>query len=93
MAPSMFSPSSFMRARRYVASIATSEAAMISAEPHDESATVGCFLLLHVMAALPYKKTCPEVECRVPQSDSEKPVRGKLSVRAYRNPTDLWCDR
>eukprot|EP00965_Chrysotila_dentata_P110833 3662976-Pleurochrysis_carterae.AAC.1 len=68
-----------MSERRYVASFAASEAAIISAS-QDESATVGCFLLLQVMAALPYRKTCPEVECRVAQSESEKPVRGRLSI-------------
>eukprot|EP00965_Chrysotila_dentata_P255802 6212343-Pleurochrysis_carterae.AAC.5 len=27
------------------------------------------------------------------QSESENPVRGGLFVRAYRSPTDRWCDR
>eukprot|EP00965_Chrysotila_dentata_P079502 2621979-Pleurochrysis_carterae.AAC.1 len=63
------SPSSCSRARRYVASVAASEAAMISAS-HEDEATVGCFLLLQVMAAFPYMKTGPEVEWRVAQSES-----------------------
>eukprot|EP00965_Chrysotila_dentata_P095764 3165552-Pleurochrysis_carterae.AAC.1 len=74
----MASPSSSRSAQRYVASFAASEAATISAS-QDDSATVGCFLLLHVMAACPYMKTCPEVECRVAQSESEKPARGSVS--------------
>eukprot|EP00965_Chrysotila_dentata_P151037 4991485-Pleurochrysis_carterae.AAC.1 len=77
----LFSPSSSSSARKYVASLAASEAAMISAS-QDESATDGCFLLLHVMAARPYMKTWPEVEWRVAQSESENPVSGVLSVRA-----------
>eukprot|EP00965_Chrysotila_dentata_P044621 1483127-Pleurochrysis_carterae.AAC.2 len=81
-----------MSARRYVASFAASEAAMISVS-HDERATVGCFLLLHVIAALPYRKTCPEVECFVAQSESKSPASGRLSARAYRSPTDMWRDK
>eukprot|EP00965_Chrysotila_dentata_P106615 3521451-Pleurochrysis_carterae.AAC.1 len=88
----MSSPSSLMSVRRCVASFAASEAAMISAS-QDERATVGCFLLLHVKAALPYRKTCPEVECLVAQSGSENPASGRLSARAYRNPTDIWRDK
>eukprot|EP00965_Chrysotila_dentata_P031269 1040980-Pleurochrysis_carterae.AAC.1 len=75
------SPSSSRSARRYVASFAASEAATISAS-HEESATVACFLLLHVMAACPYMNTCPDVECRVAQSESENPASGRLSARA-----------
>eukprot|EP00965_Chrysotila_dentata_P109264 3611169-Pleurochrysis_carterae.AAC.1 len=54
-------PNSLSRVRRYVASFAASEAAMISAS-QEESATEGCFLLLQVIAARPYIKTCPDVE-------------------------------
>eukprot|EP00965_Chrysotila_dentata_P029894 995126-Pleurochrysis_carterae.AAC.1 len=58
---SLRSPSSCKRARKYTASFAASDAAMISAS-QDDSATDGCFLLLHVMAARPYMNTCPDVE-------------------------------
>eukprot|EP00965_Chrysotila_dentata_P219232 6191012-Pleurochrysis_carterae.AAC.1 len=75
------SPSSSSSVRKYVASLAALEAAMISAS-QDENATEGCFLLLHVMAARPYMNTWPEVEWRVAQSESENPVSGGLSVRA-----------
>eukprot|EP00965_Chrysotila_dentata_P193634 6175882-Pleurochrysis_carterae.AAC.1 len=47
--------------RKYAASFAASDAAMISAS-QDDSATDGCFLLLQVMAARPYMNTCPDVE-------------------------------
>eukprot|EP00965_Chrysotila_dentata_P245639 6206681-Pleurochrysis_carterae.AAC.2 len=62
---------------------------MISAS-QDDRATVGCFLLLQVMEALPYINTWPEVEWRVAQSESEKPAKGSASARAYRRPTDRW---
>eukprot|EP00965_Chrysotila_dentata_P033307 1109080-Pleurochrysis_carterae.AAC.1 len=61
VASSAGSPSSRNNARRYVASLAASEAAMISAS-QEGNATVGCFLLLQVMAALPYINTWPDVE-------------------------------
>eukprot|EP00965_Chrysotila_dentata_P008083 263727-Pleurochrysis_carterae.AAC.3 len=46
-----------------------------------------------VMAARPYINTCPDVEWRVAQSESENPARGGLSARAYRSPTARWCER
>eukprot|EP00965_Chrysotila_dentata_P203299 6181630-Pleurochrysis_carterae.AAC.3 len=55
------SPSSLSKVRKYTASFAASDAAMISASQED-SATEGCFLLLQVMAARPYMNTCPDVE-------------------------------
>eukprot|EP00965_Chrysotila_dentata_P064027 2120447-Pleurochrysis_carterae.AAC.2 len=54
-------PSSPSSVRKYAASFAASDAAIISAS-HEDSATDGCFLLLQVMAARPYMKTCPDVE-------------------------------
>eukprot|EP00965_Chrysotila_dentata_P028005 931102-Pleurochrysis_carterae.AAC.1 len=61
VASATFSPSSSSSVRRYVASFAASEAAIISAS-QDDSATDGCFLLLQVIAARPYMNTCPDVE-------------------------------
>eukprot|EP00965_Chrysotila_dentata_P066030 2186293-Pleurochrysis_carterae.AAC.1 len=50
VASAIVSPSSLRSARRYAASFAASEAAIISAS-QDDSATEGCFLLLQVIAA------------------------------------------
>eukprot|EP00965_Chrysotila_dentata_P114301 3777884-Pleurochrysis_carterae.AAC.1 len=59
VASATVSPSSLRSVRRYVASFAASEAAIISSS-QDDSATDGCFLLLQVIAARPYMNTCPE---------------------------------
>eukprot|EP00965_Chrysotila_dentata_P150541 4973245-Pleurochrysis_carterae.AAC.1 len=61
VASSLRSPSSLSNVRKYAASFAASDAAMISAS-QDDSATDGCFLLLQVMAARPYMNTCSDVE-------------------------------
>eukprot|EP00965_Chrysotila_dentata_P100116 3307872-Pleurochrysis_carterae.AAC.3 len=45
---------------------------MISAS-HDDSATEGCFLDAHEMAAWLYMKTYPDVKCLVAQFESENP--------------------
>eukprot|EP00965_Chrysotila_dentata_P204790 6182553-Pleurochrysis_carterae.AAC.1 len=54
----------------YTASLVASDAATISAS-QEERVTVGCFFDAHDIAAWPYRKTYPEVECRVAQSESE----------------------
>ena len=55
--------------RSDIASLEASDAAIIQ----DESATVGCFLEPHEMAALMYLNTWPEVECFTAQSESDMP--------------------
>eukprot|EP00965_Chrysotila_dentata_P185897 6137320-Pleurochrysis_carterae.AAC.1 len=72
--------------RKYTASFVASDAAMISAS-HEDSAAEGCFLDAHEMAAWLYKKTYPEVECLVAQSESEYPCMG-ISLREKRSPTE-----
>eukprot|EP00965_Chrysotila_dentata_P004324 140860-Pleurochrysis_carterae.AAC.4 len=67
-------PSSLNRERRYTASLVASEAATISASQLDRE-TDACFLEAHEIAARLYMKTYPVVECRVAQSESEKPTR------------------
>ena len=59
-------PNSMEKARRYVASLAASLAAMIS-DSHNDKATQGCVFDDQVMAARLYWNTEPYVECRTAQ--------------------------
>eukprot|EP00965_Chrysotila_dentata_P179394 5924477-Pleurochrysis_carterae.AAC.2 len=71
------SPRSPNRVRKYTASFAASDAAIISAS-QDERATLGCFFDDQEIAAWLYMKTYPEeVECLVAQFESEMPSMGR----------------
>ena len=65
-------PNSRKNSRKYTASLAASEAAMISAS-HEDRAREVCFLLTQLIEVLAYWKVMPVVECFTAQSGSEKP--------------------
>ena len=69
-----------------MASLAASEAAIISAS-HEDSATDGCFLEDHEMDAWPNRNVKPDVEWRVAQLASLMPDRGSRHEEEYRSPT------
>ena len=64
---------------RKIASLAASEAAMISASQED-SATLVCFLEPQETTAVEYVNCQPDVECLTPQSESLCPRRGFFSA-------------
>ena len=71
-------PNSALNRSRYTASLAASEAAMIS-DSHDDKAIVGCFFEPHEIAAFDIENTYPDVECLTAQSASDIPDRGSWS--------------
>ena len=72
-------PSSLRNLERKIASLAASEAAMISASQED-SATLVCFLEPQETTAVEYVNCQPDVECLTPQSESLCPRRGFFSA-------------